>query len=467
MIAYLILGLIYGAPIIFIVLGILVISVGGGALGYLSVIGGIVLVFVYISVYQNGKKEQKEKKEEQERRDDKLNQELQELKDGKWVFPAEKFYRLCQESHISSLDNEFSINKAAMIAKEIIIKTFGEKALEAGVEIDLDKYGDYLSEESIVKYLENPIESDLDIDLENYGEYLKKERLEEFFSKGEAYAKESDARGLLLKKVPRNAKPNEQEKAFLERSSVLSGLSGRDKRKKMLSNLCNDYTKKICDLIKGEEALRKLGMIYADQQKNESSWAIMGGIAEGIAGPAAGLIAASDTIENNRKIQEFNASMRQASMDIMRGIPSVAGNRFQLQEESEKIRKQLDETTNKVVFSQPDATEIWQNIKVAEATVQKNPSGVLEVSLPVTIQEPFVLDVPEGVGMVVDGTIKGEVWFEDKLVGEVFFPLPIYGIPCNMTAEVTLDGMCGRSVEYDGEYTVKIADAQNLWVMEV
>ena len=150
MIAYLILGLIYGAPIIFIVLGILVISVGGGALGYLSVIGGIVLVFVYISAYQNGKKEQKEKKEEQERRDDKLNQELQELKDGKWVFPAEKFYRLCQESHISSLDNEFSINKAAMIAKEIIIKTFGEKALEAGVEIDLDKYGDYLSKESIV-----------------------------------------------------------------------------------------------------------------------------------------------------------------------------------------------------------------------------------------------------------------------------------------------------------------------------
>lgn len=103
-----------------------------------------------LSKFDNGKKEQKEKKEEQERRDDKLNQELQELKDGKWVFPAEKFYRLCQESHISSLDNEFSINKAAMIAKEIIIKTFGEKALEAGVEIDLDKYGDYLSKESIV-----------------------------------------------------------------------------------------------------------------------------------------------------------------------------------------------------------------------------------------------------------------------------------------------------------------------------
>jgi hypothetical protein len=68
--------------------------------------------------------------------------------------------------------------------------------------------------------------------------------------------------------------------------------------------------------------------------------------------------------------------------------------------------------------------------------------------------------------MVVDGTIKGKVYFEDKLVGDVIFPLPLYGILSNNTVEVTLDGMCGASVEYDGEYTVKIVDHHNLWVME-
>lgn len=425
----------------YIIIGVAIwLAFQGPFYALIAVVGCIILLVVLVILSnRDAKKEQEEKKEAQERRDEKLNQELQELKDGKWPFPVEKFYRLCRESRITALDNDFSLNKATLIAKEIIEDTFFEKILEAGC----------------------------DIELEDYGEYLKKESVEAFFKKGEAYAKEADARALQQKKIPRNANPNEPEKTFLERASELSKLSGRDKRKKMLSHLSADCNKKICDLLEGEEALRKLGMIYAGQQQKESSWAITGGIAEGIAGPAAGIMAASDTMERNRKIREHNEMMRQASMDIMRGIPSIAGNRFQLQEEITKIGKQLDETTNKVVFSQPDAAEIWQNIKVAEATVQKNPSGVLEVSLPVTIQEPFVLDVPEGVGMVVDGTIKGEVWFEDKLVGEVLFPLPIYGIPSNMSAEVTLDGMCGRSVEFDGEYTVKIADTQNLWIMEV
>ena len=35
-----------------------------------------------------------------------------------------------------------------------------------------------------------------------------------------------------------------------------------------------------------------------------------------------------------------------------------------------------------------------------------------------------------------------------------------------MTAEITLDGMCDWSVEYNGKYNVKIADEQNLWIME-
>lgn len=98
--------------------------------------------------------------------------------------------------------------------------------------------------------------------------------------------------------------------------------------------------------------------------------------------------------------------------------------------------------------------------------MKKNPSGVLAVSMPISLKEPFVLDVPNDVCMVVDGVLKAEVWFEDKRVDSVFFPLPMYGIPTNMTAEIILDGMCGRSVEFDGEYTVKIADTQNLWIME-
>lgn len=379
---------------------------------------------------QKAKNKQRQQELEKQEQQIKIEQEKRNLaaKEGKWNFPAADFYRLCRDNHITDLNNEYSTQKALKIAKELIEKS--------------------------------------DIDVAYCSDYLSVKSLKEHFIKGQLRVEDADKKLLQEQKMPRAANPIDPEKKFIERASELSRVSGCDKRVKMLSNLSNDYSAKIVAMREGEKALMQLGMIYADQQKKESSWAVMGGIAEGIAGPAAGIMAASNTMENNRKIREYNASMRKASMDILSGIPSVAGDRYQLEEERVKIDQKRNEAKNKVVLSKPTAEEIWQNIKAGKATVKKNPSGVLKVALPVTIQKPFALDVPDGVEMVVDGTIKGEVWFEDNLVGEVFLPLPIYGIPSNMTAEVTLDGMCGRSVEFEGEYTVKIADTQNLWIME-
>ena len=55
---------------------------------------------------------------------------------------------------------------------------------------------------------------------------------------------------------------------------------------------------------------------------------------------------------------------------------------------------------------------------------------------------------------------------EEIYVGYVEFPLPIYGIPYKMTNEVVLDGMCAMSMEYDGRFSLRIDDDQNLWIME-
>ena len=258
---------------------------------------------------------------------------------------------------------------------------------------------------------------------------------------GEYQAKETKERILFAQKQPRDAQPNDPEKNFIQRASELAILSGSAKRVKMLSNLDGDYFSEIVRKINGEQALRQLGMIYAGQQQKESSWAIVGGIAEGIAGPAAGIMAAANTMENNRKIQAYNASVRKASMDIMSGIPNVAGDRIKLEGEREKVKEALKSVETKVVLSQPTGKEIWQNIEVGKATVKKNPSGVLAVSMPISLKEPFVLDVPNDVCMVVDGVLKAEVWFEDKRVDSVFFPLPMYGIPTNMIAEIILDVM--------------------------
>lgn len=353
-----------------------------------------------------------------------------QIKAGEWPFPPEKFYRLCHENHIKSLNSEFSQQKAKQFAIQLI------QEIEPDISVNL-------------------------LDL-----FLSQAPLSACLEEGADAFRVAEERNLQAQKEPRKAKATAQEDTFIKRAGTVSTLYGSSKRKQMLTSLIADYDNKIQKLEEGEKALIQLGMIYADQQQKESDWAIIGGIAEGIAGPAAGLIAATNTMANNAKIREQNAAVRKTSMEIMSGVPGLLGDICSLEKEREQIRQQLCKAQNKVVLSKPSAKVIWENIKLGKATVTKKTSGVLAVALPIKFKEAFVLDVPDGVNMVVDGTIKGEVWFEDKIVGDVLFPLPLYGIPSNMTEEITLDGMCGRSVEFDGEYTVKIADDQNLWIME-
>lgn len=391
---------------------------------------GIAFGVMYIRGFIKTKQEAKEEQEKKQIREKQILEINQLALEGKWEFPSAKFYQLCREANVTVLDTEFATSKAKKIAEQLIKETAP------------------------------------DIELDNCRTYLYKKNLVQFLAEGKASTERVEAEELIQKKQPKDADPTGVEEVFLARAEEAYLATGCDKRVKMLEELIFDYDCKIRALRDGEKALLQVGMIYADQQQKESDWAIIGGIAEGIAGPAAGLAAAANTMANNAKIREHNAAVRRASMDIMSGVPNLAGDRYKLEEEKENIKQQLDEAENKVVLSVPSSKEIWMNIKLGEATVNRNPSGVLAIALPVTFKEAFALDVPDGVSMVVDGTIKGEVWFEDQLVGDVLFPLPLYGIPSNMTAEITLDGMCDRSVEFDGEYTVKIADEQNLWIME-
>ena len=118
-----------------------------------------------------------------------------------------------------------------------------------------------------------------------------------------------------------------------------------------------------------------------------------------------------------------------AALTSMVGNLTVGKKKFAENEaEVKEIHQKLTPAFDKVTLSKPTADDIWSNINIGPYTVTKANSGVLMISLPVSINKPFDLDVPEGVNMVMDGTLKGEVWFEDRYVGNVFFPLPVFGI---------------------------------------
>lgn len=355
---------------------------------------------------------------------------MQDIINHTWKFPVEQFYRECKKANATQLDNEFSQRK--------IKQTVAGLIQEASPQIDLQK----------CKY------------------YFEPEQLTRFLDEGKKLADEADARILRAQKTPRRASPSGEEKTFIHRSFMISRLTGNQKRVEMLSDLIKDFSMKIDNMIKGEEAMKQLSMIYMQQQKKEGDWAIAGGLAEGLAGPVAGFMSASQVMENNREIQWHNAAMRNASREILSGLTDVTSNRYELERQKEQAEKLCKEAKGKVALSEPNASEIWNHIEVGRAQIKKEETGVLHIALPIQIETPFVLDVPDKVNTVVDGTLKAEVFFESRSVGTVNFPLPLYGIPTNMAEEVTLDGMLDWSVEFNGEYTLKMADSHNLWIME-
>lgn len=455
-------------------------------IGLFLILDGVFLLWLGLNI-KSSQRKQIVKAEEKQKTEDaieiKQNEIRQQLREGNLCISAEKFYRLCKRNNIPELENDFFYSKAKrqmeMCIRDAVLIALCP-ALKAYLGKDYDNsIMELLEDTEPLSLGERQVRDDLLIAMgvsanlvnlkfsdEECNYYFQKKRMEQFMMEGKGIFDDIEEKKQEAKKMPKAVTPNQIEEQFIQRVSQLSALHGNRKREKMLADMIQDLEDRMEALKQGEEAMKQLGMIYVQQQKKEKDWAIAGGIAEGLAGPIAGYMSASQAMEKNREIQQHNATMRETSMSILKGIPNMTADRNKLREERNRVEMECADARGKIVLSSPDPAEIWNHIQVGRYQIEKAKSGVLHVALPVHIETPFVLDVPDNVNTVVDGTLKAEVRFEDKLVGTVNFPLPLYGIPTNMTAEVTLDGMLDRSVEFNGEYTLKMLDSHNLWIME-
>ena len=75
--------------------------------------------------------------------------------------------------------------------------------------------------------------------------------------------------------------------------------------------------------------------------------------------------------------------------------------------------------------------------------------------------------VPEGVKVVVDGTITGKLMVGDKTVADVVLPLPFNGVKCRAGHIETLTAECTHYYgDPDAEYRFELDSRQNVWYME-
>lgn len=418
-------------------LGIALVMCADMGMGYVVfgiflILGCLAIPALFFIEHMEEEKRGRQALEEKTRRENEEREAIQQsAKNGTWVFPSEKFYQQCTEQKLANTFGEYGFKKTKLIAEQLIRETCPEA------------------------------------DMSCFQSYLTKKKLQEFLETGKSQAEQTAKKKLEESKRVREADADSYEAIFMHRSSAVAGLTGCQKRVQMLTDLISDYDEEIQKLKDGEEAMKQLAMIYTGAQKKESDWAILGGAANGIAGSAASAAVIWDTMKKNGEIAKYNESMRKASMDVLSGTISVAGNRIKAEEERENVKIRREEAREKITLSKPDANEIWNNIHIGQNySVKRYDSGVLHVSISLGFLRSFALNIPQGVHMVVDGTIRANVTMDGIDIGTAEFPLPLYGIPCEADAMVTLDGMCGWSTEFQGKYSLHFADQQNLWIME-
>lgn len=360
-------------------------------------------------------------------------------KRGSWQFPSEQFFRKCSAFYISDFTSDYNIQKAMNIVLEL--------AAQEGIQ------------------------------QKNLKKYLTTEAFQKYYAQGKEIALKKDNAEALRQKQPQQAIPSYRESIFLRRVAYLSELSGLDKRKQMLSDLLQDYQNTIEIKKKYDISTNvfEAAMFLQPQEQQSPS------------------VPVRPNLINN-------------TYYLLSSIPDLPCTVDELEECAIDVEKQLNASTSKVVLTNPTSDEILQNLEIRNTKIQKGDSGVLHITLTIALKKSLALDVPKNIPMVIDGVLQGTVMFENISVGDVQFPFPLYGIASNEANPIELSGLCIYSVASDqditpwnkfmeadtpfGEnaiteilgdilnedtqsqptvpkYTVKLANSQTLWIMEV
>ena len=249
------------------------------------------------------------------------------------------------------------------------------------------------------------------------------------------------------------SKLNEQKtketasKAALTRYALYHG---RNKRIAML-------TDEMQEAKNSAKMMDELGtsILRASIQK-ESDASILGGIADGIAGPAAGLTTAIDTHQKNARIRAQNEANFRANAPIANASYSASGR---YESTASLLQSEINATKTKLV-SEDSPASCLDKIAFTGTKVSVSETGTCTVTTSAGLKEP--MRIFDTVDAVVDGTVIAEIYDGANIIGSATLVLPKYGIG---TDPVNLRGMCLFCGKQGKNYTVKYR-TDNLWAME-
>ena len=343
---------------------------------------------------------------------------LQMWANGSWKLPVELFVKICEENGVTNISSERDYLKATIIVENLM--------QQAGVP--QEHQAQYITRDKMNAYLA----------------YVKKS--------SEAHA-QAELQQQIKQLLP-------QEKSFEEECIRYAECIGRDKSIRYCEDKIAYYTHIIWQCEQNEDSVRNGGNKLYDLSKGrESSWAIHGGIANGIAGGAAGLAVAADVERKNVQIRQQNAnlahSIAQFQVAVLEGIWK---EKRKAKEDLQYWNKEA-ERANLLLVQSMDEQKLLSLLHPSVKNVENSITGA--VKLQIEVQTTPNLVIYEDVRAVVDGSIKVLLKVKGKIVGSALCSLKHNGAAYPQT----IDCICIKVSEQADKYDVSF-EPYHLWALE-
>lgn len=253
-----------------------------------------------------------------------------------------------------------------------------------------------------------------------------------------------------------NAEMRTNESKLCAALNEFADYTGQGKKNAMLSKEYNEATRRL------RATNDAISMTIAPPLEQEHDWAVMGGLANGLAGPGAGIATAVNAQIENAQIRARNSQLLHETADI-RGQMIVAGAKQKdaLQARCSELNALINAAKTKLIGKDsPEACLKALHFENTEVAVSKTGTCTVDAKVGLKRSEYYIFG---DVKATIDGTIQGEIYDGNEKIGTANLVLPLDGIPdANM---VPIKGMCLFCGQPGKKYTVKF-NADNLWAME-
>lgn len=252
---------------------------------------------------------------------------------------------------------------------------------------------------------------------------------------------------LVISELPfvRKPKLKAQDKAAYERDKANAGLEFDDKARFQI-------TERLRELREGAEAMRRLSTMMNESvyQEKPKNWAVLGGIADGIAGPGAGVATAMQAQRDNVGIEARNAARRE---QMAASTAAMYSNSFNADRQAAAVQESLSRPIGLQYSPTGAEAGIFRKLSVS-AEFDYTEAGSLIISAKAKCGEKLTLG---GKPAQIEGSLYARVYLDDTLVGDAYFPLKPLA-----DKEQTFKGIC-PFVNKKDNYRVEILPYK-LWL---